>query len=166
MKFDRSLIERFDTDADVPARAIEGLTREELLWKPMPADAAMLGLWSIQELIVHLMDSHVFAATRMRRIAAEDRPLLIGYDENAFVEKLHYHDTDVQTAAEVFRHTQRLTANMLRQLPDESFDRVGIHNEVGKITLGSLVPSYIKHVEHHMMFLRAKRKSLGKPLAW
>lgn len=33
---DRTLIDRFEADADVPAGAIEGLTREDLLAVPVP----------------------------------------------------------------------------------------------------------------------------------
>jgi hypothetical protein len=157
---DRTLIDRFDADADVPARAIEGLTREDLHASP-PSNA---GKWSIQQLIVHLMDSHVTAAWRMRRIIAEDNPLITAYDESAFVQRLGYEHTDTKAAAEIFRLTQRLTANLLRRLPDAAFARSGIHTERGKVTLGELVPDYINHLEHHMKFLRAKRTALGKPL--
>lgn len=156
---DRQLIDRFEADADVPARAIEGLSKSELLAHPVP------GTWSIQQLIVHLMDSHVTCFCRMRKIIAEDSPLLTAYDENAFVRSLHYEDTNAGTAAEIFRLTQRLMATMLRRLPDAAFDRIGIHTERGKVTLGELVPDYIRHLEHHMKFLREKRKALNKPLA-
>jgi len=156
---DRTLIDRFEADADVPARAIEGLTREEMLTFPVP------GTWSIQQLIVHLMDSHVTCMLRMRKIIAEDNPLLTAYDENAFVRRLQYEDTDAKAAAEIFRLTQRMMAGVLRKLPDSAFDRTGIHTERGKVTLGELVPDYIGHLEHHMKFLRAKRAAMGKPFA-
>lgn len=158
MRMDRTLIDRFEADADVPARAIEGLTREELLAFPVP------GTWSIQQLILHLMDSHLTCACRMRKIIAEDIPLLTGYDENAFVRNLRYEQTDVHLAVEIFRVVQRMMAGLLRQLPDSAFERTGIHTERGKVTLGELVPDYIQHLEHHMKFLRAKRAALGKPL--
>lgn len=156
---DRTLIDRFDADADVPARAIEGLSSQDLLAFPIP------GTWSVQQLIVHLMDSHVTCATRMRKIIAEDNPLLTSYDENAFVRSLRYEETDAKVAAEIFRLTQRMMANVLRQLPDSAFERTGVHTERGKVTLGELVPDYIQHLERHMKFLREKRIALGKPLA-
>lgn len=155
---DRTLIDRFDADADVPAKAIEGLTREDLLAFPVP------GTWSIQQLIVHLMDSHVTAAWRMRKILGEKNPLLTAYDENGFVKNCCYEQTDAKVAVEIFRLTQRMMADVLRQLPDSSFARTGIHTESGKVTLGGMVASYIQHLEHHMGFLREKRKALKKPL--
>jgi len=156
---DRKLIDRFEADADVPARAIEGLTREDLLAFPVPET------WSIQQLIVHLMDSHLTCVCRMRKIIAEDNPLLTAYDESAFVRHCKYEQTDAKHAVEIFRLVQRMAANMLRQLPDEAFQRTGIHTQRGKVTLAQLVPDYIQHLEHHMKFLREKRNALGKPLS-
>lgn len=157
---DRSLIDRFAADADVPLRAIEGLTKQDLLAVPVP------GKWSIQQLIVHLMDSHVTAAWRMRKIIAEENPLITAYDESRFVERLQYDATDAKMAAEIFRLVQRMTADVLRALPDDAFKRTGIHTENGKVTLESMLNGYIGHVDHHMKFLRDKRKALGKPLSW
>lgn len=112
------------------------------------------------------MDSHLTMACRMRKIIAEDNPLLTAYDESAFVRSLYYDKTDAKTAAEIFRLVQRMMAHVLRQLPDSAFQRSGIHTERGKVSLGEFVPDYIQHVEHHMKFLREKRKALGKPLTW
>jgi hypothetical protein len=38
-----------------------------------------------------------------------------------------------------------------------------VHNERGKLTLPQMVAGYIDHLEHHLRFLREKRKALGKP---
>jgi hypothetical protein len=57
-----------------------------------------------------------------------------------------------------------MTAIILRNLPDEAYERIGTHNERGKLTLGEMVTMYVQHVEHHLGFLRHKRQLLGKPL--
>ena len=62
---DRQLIERFAAGAEMPGKAIKGLSAKELNWKPTDKS---LGAWTIQQLIVHLMESHMIAADRMRRI--------------------------------------------------------------------------------------------------
>jgi hypothetical protein len=160
MLMDRSLIDRYAADADVPLRAIAGLSREDLLAVPVP------GKWSIQQLIVHLMDSHVTAACRMRKIIAEDNPLITAYDESRFAARLCYETTDAQTAGEIFRLVQGMMAGVLRQLPDEAFQRTGVHTETGEVVLASMVRGCIEHLEHHMMFLREKRTALGKQLTW
>ena len=157
---DRKLIDEFAARADVPARAIKGLTPKELNSHPVP------GTWSIQQIIVHLMDSHLIGSDRMKRMIAEDNPTIIAYDETQFSKNLHYDKLDAGMAAEAFRINQLLTAELLRHLPDAAFERAGMHSERGRITVGTLVKDYTGHVDHHMKFLRQKRTALGKPLDW
>lgn len=138
--------------------AIVGLTPDEMRQRPGP------GAWSIHELVVHVMDSDLVCVHRMRRIIAEDKPLLLAYDENKFIERLAYHETDVHAAAEAYRTAREVMAPTLRRLPSEAFDRQGVHNERGLVTLREMVDLYVWHVDHHLQFLRDKRVRLGKPL--
>jgi hypothetical protein len=154
---DRSLIERYAAGASVPGEAIRGLTTAELNAFPVP------GTWSIQQIIIHLMDSDLIGADRMKRVAAENTmPQLIGYDETAFAKNLSYDKLDPAQACEVFRLNRLLTATVLRNLPDAAFERAGMHSERGRETLAHLVKDYAEHLEHHMKFLRDKRRLLGK----
>jgi hypothetical protein len=153
---DRSLIERYIAGASVPGEAIRGLTAAELNAFPIP------GTWSIQQIIIHLMDSDLIGSDRMKRVAAENMPQLIGYDETAFAKNLHYEKLDPAQACEVFRLNRLLTATVLRHLHDTAFERAGMHSERGRETLAELVESYADHLDHHMKFLREKRSLLGK----
>ena len=155
---DRELIEKYAAGADVPARAIEGLSREQLLAFPVP------GTWSIQQIVLHMMDSDLIASDRMKRVAAEDHPTLVGYNETAFAKTLAYDQIPAQDACEVFRLNRRITAELLRRLPDAAFKRTGLHTERGEESLEHLVTGYTDHLEHHLKFIREKRKLLGKPL--
>jgi uncharacterized damage-inducible protein DinB len=154
----RQLIERYAAGADVPAQSIEGLSRQDLLAFPVP------GTWSIQQIILHLMDSDLIASDRMKRVAAEDHPTLVGYNETAFAKTLAYDQVSAQEAAEVFRLNRRITAELLRRLPDTAFARTGLHTERGEVSLENLLETYTQHVDHHLKFIREKRKLLGKPL--
>ncbi len=156
---DRSWIERYATGANVPGEAIRGLSAADLNAFPVP------GTWSIQQIILHLMDSDLIGSDRMKRVIAENNPQLIGYDETAFSKHLFYEKLDPAQACEVFRLNRILTAVILRNLPDGTFARTGMHSERGKETLEDLVVGYAEHLEHHMKFLKEKRRLLGKPLA-
>ena len=154
----RELIEKYAAGADVPAKAIAGLERADLLAFPVP------GTWSIQQIILHLMDSDLIASDRMKRVAAEDQPTLVGYNETAFGNRLGYEHLSARDAAEIFRLNRLMTAEILRRLPPAAFQRTGQHSEQGKVTLEQLLTTYIEHVDHHLKFIREKRKLLGKPL--
>ncbi|MGD9722985.1 MAG: DinB family protein [Pirellulales bacterium] len=154
---DRALIEQYAAGATQPAEAIAGLAREELNAFPVP------GTWSIQQIVVHLMDSDLIGADRMKRVAAEDKPpTLIGYDESAFARGLFYDQLDPRLACEVFEKNRLLTAEVLRRLPAAAFERTGNHNEHGTMTLAELLENYVGHLNHHLKFIREKRKLLGR----
>lgn len=155
---DRTLIDRFERGGAILRGAIEGLNEDDLRAKPGP------GAWSIRELVIHVLDSDLVAHDRMRRIAAMPKPLLIGYDENAYIATLPYDALDLNVVCDVFEGTRKLTAQMLRALPDEAFAREGVHNERGIVTLEQLVADYAWHLEHHMEFARKKRERIGKPM--
>ena len=156
---DQALIDQYTAGAGKLGQAIKGLSQQELTAFPVP------GTWSIQQIVLHVMDSDLIAADRMKRVAAEEKPpTLIGYDESAFARNLFYHELDVRTACEVFEKNRQLTGEILRRLPKEAFARKGHHNEHGDLTLAELLKMYVDHLEHHLKFIREKRKLLGKPL--
>jgi len=156
------LIEHFARGGEQLALAIRGLDREDILVKP-PGDANV-GLWSIQEVLVHLQDADLIAADRMRRIIAEDNPTLIGFDETRFAKNLFYEEHDANDAVTLVDVCRRQLARVLRKLPDSAFDRAGTHNERGRLTLGEMLKSYHQHLEHHLGFIRKKRAWMGKEM--
>jgi hypothetical protein len=155
---DMTLIDQYARGDSALAQAIQGLTRADLLATPVP------GTWTLQQIVIHLMDSDLIGSDRMKRVIAEENPILIGYDEAAFSRQLHYDKQDAAAAAEIFRLNRQLTAVILRNVPPAAFARVGTHNERGKVSLGDLVATYVAHLEHHLTFIRHKRQLLGKPL--
>jgi hypothetical protein len=156
---DRTLIDRYAADAPKLRASIAGLSRAELNAFPVP------GTWSIQQIVVHMMDSDLIGSDRMKRVAVETKPpTLIGYDESAFAGGLFYDQVDPQAACDVFEKNRQLTADVLRRLPDAAYQRIGHHNEHGEMTLAELVKNYVGHLEHHLKFIHQKRELLGKPL--
>jgi uncharacterized damage-inducible protein DinB len=156
MSFDRTLIDEYERGGEVLRRGIAGLSRDDLLAHPIA------GTWSIQQIVLHLMDSDLIWTDRAKRVIAEENPVLIGYDESKFAANLHYDQQSADSAVTIFDLNRRLFATVLRKLPEAAFERTGTHNEVGKVVLGSMVRRITDHVEHHMKFLREKRAKLGK----
>jgi len=155
----RELIEQYAAGGEKLRRAVAGLTQEELRARPSP------GAWSVLEVIVHLADSDAISIDRMKRILTEDNPPLLYANETAYVERLQTHEQDLEDALVLFEVGRRQWARVLRRLPDEAFLREGTHNRRGKVTLGEMVASYVKHVDEHLEFVIGKRVNLGKPLA-
>jgi len=119
------------------------------------------GEWSVMENAVHLLDSDLASTHRMRRIVAEENPLLVSYDENAFIAKLPSSQANLAEVLDTFDANRRFTARWLRTLPVEAFARTGIHTQRGKVTLLQIVEIYANHVDHHLKFVAEKRRNLG-----
>jgi uncharacterized damage-inducible protein DinB len=154
-----ALVERFVAGGPELARSIAGLSRMELNAFPVA------GTWSIQQIVLHMLDSDLIGCDRMKRVIAEDKPLLIGYNETQFGQRLFYEELETELACGIFTDNRRLTGEILRRVPAETWKRIGIHSEKGAVTLLDLVEGYIEHWEHHRKFIHYKRGLLGKPLA-
>ena len=136
-------------------RVVVGMTREHLTARPI------FGKWSTLEVVVHLADSEVAWCHRMMRVIAEDRPLLIGYDETRLAERLGYHDSEVEEELELFDRLRTQMAKILRRLPSDAWSRQGVHNERGLIRLDEMVRVESEHVLHHISQIKAKRQAMG-----
>jgi hypothetical protein len=157
-----ALIEHYANGAEKLRQAIRGLTPEDLPCVP-PADAKV-GLWSIQQVIVHLLDSDLVASDRMKRVIAEDNPTLIGFDETKFAENLFYEEQPAEEAAALLEMNRKLMSRVLRKLPASASGRIGTHNQRGRLTLEQLLQGAVDHIEHHLKFIHAKRAWMGKEL--
>lgn len=153
-----SAIDEYEAGSTRPYRWLANLTPSEIDSHPVA------NTWSIREVVVHILDSDLAATHRMRRIAAEETPLLIAYDETAFAKNLRYDAANLTVVTELFAMNRKFTAEFLRSLPGEAFARVGVHNQRGKVTLGEMIGMYVNHLSHHEKFVMAKRAALGKAL--
>lgn len=146
------VIARYERGGTDLRAAVAGLTQAQLLMRPVA------GTWSIQQIVIHLMDSDLIGTDRMKRIIAEESPpTLVGYNESLFADRLSYDLQPVEDAVTVFDLNRRLFARVLRKLPPAAFERAGTHTEAGHVTLGWMLPHYVEHLEHHLGFIHRKR---------
>ena len=152
----RSIIDEYEAGADKLIKATAGMTPADLSAAPIP------GKWSTHQVVVHLADAESAFADRIRRIVAEDEPLLLAWDENKFVQRLHYEAQSATDAVELIALTRRQITRILRVLPDADFYRVGRHSERGPQTIIDVLGYAVPHLDHHLKFVAEKRKALGK----
>lgn len=155
-------IDAYAAGGDNLAQAIRGLTREDMLCVP-PADAGV-GLWSIQQVVLHVADSEMVFADRMKRVIAEDNPTLLAFDENKWARSLRYDDQSAEDAAAIVELTRRQMTRILRSLPESAMARHGTHSSAGRQTLAEIVAKAADHLEHHVKFVHRKRAAMGKEM--
>jgi uncharacterized damage-inducible protein DinB len=154
-----AVLDHYEAGGEKLRGAVSGLTREDMIWKP--TDPA-LGLWSIQQIVMHMLDADLIWCARMKSIIAEENPRILGYDESKFAQRLLNDERDAQSALQLFDLNRRQFTRALRKLPESAFSRTGQHSERGAITLGQSLQYMVEHVDHHVGFIRRKRDKLGK----
>lgn len=152
-----ALIDNYLAGPGLLRKAVAGMSPQQLLARPVP------GKWSTLEVICHLADFDPILADRMKRVLAEEKPTLLGADENRFAAALAYHERDLEEELTIIERTRSQMARILRQQPDSVLARVGVHNERGPRTLEQLLTTATNHIPHHLQFISAKRQALGLP---
>jgi uncharacterized damage-inducible protein DinB len=149
------LIDAYVSSLPALRRAVADLSPQQLQARPVP------GKWSTLEVVCHLVDSEQAWCHRMKRVIAEDRPLLIGYDESRFTAALDYHQNNLEEELTLLERMRRQMARILRALPEAAWSRTCVHNERGLMTLAEMVQSEAEHVPHHLKHILEKRQAMG-----
>jgi hypothetical protein len=141
-----------------PVTVQEALVPEvrELVWAAGPdlRSRPAPGEWSVAELVGHLLDSEIVTAARYRWILAHDRPSLIGYDQDLWVERLRHRDDDPEEMLVLLDALRRANIGLwARTSPDERA-RVGIHAERGPESFDLLFRLSAGHGSFHMAQMR------------
>jgi len=139
-------------------RVVTDLSQQQLQARPVP------GKWSTFEVVCHLVDSEQAWCHRMKRVLAEEKPLLIGYDETRFTAALLYHEHELEEELTLLEGMRRQMARILGGLPESIWARTCIHSERGLMTLEEMLRAEIEHIPHHIVHINDKRRALGLPV--
>lgn len=137
------------------AKAIRGLDERELARRPAP------GKWSIKEVIAHLADGEVIVGSRVRMVAAMERPQLVGYDQDAFVDRLGVDQVDTKHLLAAFDAARALNVALYKRLPKTAFGRVGLHTERGEESVAAMLAMYAGHDVIHEQQIAQMREALA-----
>jgi hypothetical protein len=137
------LLRRYREGPAVLADAVAGLSDRMLDFKP--AD----GGFSPREVVHHTADSEMTAAVRLRRLIAEERPTITGYDPDLFAARLHYSTRPLQPSLDAIRSARESTASILDALSDEDWERAGTHSEIGEYSMDTWLEINAAHCHEH-----------------
>ncbi len=146
-----------ETQRKAPKRLkklLKGLSEKQLARRPAPEK------WSIKEIVAHLADGEVIMGSRIRFVAAQDRPPLPGYDQDLFVENLGVHEVKTKDLLRAFAMARKLNVQLLDRLPEEALDRTGMHAERGEESIRTMITMYAGHDIIHEEQVRAAREAL------
>ena len=149
------LIERYRAGSAAVEEAIAGITDAELDRRP-----AGEGEWTAREVIHHLADSESMAYIRLRRLIAEDDPLIQGYDEPEWARRLHY-DRPIEPSLAVLKAVRGASLQLLESITDAEWARTGTHTESGPYSVDAWLSTYSAHPQDHANQIRRARAPLG-----
>jgi hypothetical protein len=151
----KKLVAQYRHGYEAVAEALLKLTPEELDAKPGP------GKWSVREIVHHLADSEMIAASRLRYLLAQDRPTIHGYDQDEFARRLYY-DRPHEVSLELFRLVRESTVEILERLTPAEWIREGTHTEVGPYGVEGWLKTYAAHAHKHATQIQVARGAAKK----
>ena len=143
------LITRYRGGYDAVAEALDGITEDEL-------DSSAEGEWTPRQIVHHLADSEMMSAIRIRRLLTEAEPVIHGYDEVSFAEKLT-EDRPIEPSLQAMRWARETSAQLLDRMTEEDWQIEGTHTESGRYTTGDWLKIYAAHAHEHAAQIRRAR---------
>ena len=145
----KALIRRYRDGHRAVVEALEGVSNEEL-------DRSAGDEWTPRMIAHHHADSEMMSAIRLRRLIAEDNPVIHGYDEVAFARALTS-DRPIEPSLEAMRWARESTAQILERLSEDDWRRSGTHSESGPYSVEGWLQIYAKHGHDHAEQIKRSR---------
>ena len=121
--------------------------------------------WSVHQVAQHLADSELVGAFRYRMVLAHEQPMLPGYDQDLWAERLDYAKSDLETSLGDFATLRRANLRLLERATPEDRRRVMRHAERGDETIEQMVRTYAGHDVVHLRQIARIRVAIGAPPA-
>jgi nuclear transport factor 2 (NTF2) superfamily protein len=137
------LIRRYELGPGLLRAALEKAPREAHKWRPAE------NKWSIHEIVCHCADAETNAAMRIRYLVAEDKPVIVGYDQDRWAKEFVYRAANLYTALGVVEAVRAHTADLLRRLSAAAWLSTGTHTESGAYSADDWLKVYAEHLEKH-----------------
>ena len=97
------------------------------------------GKWSVIQVLQHLADSDLVFAFRLRMILTDEKPPIQAYDQDAWARTFRYGDVPLEVTLGQLGGLRTANIHVLRRVPPEQLERVGLHSERGPESAGFLL---------------------------
>jgi len=146
-----ALIEQYRRGHAEVVQALEAVTAGELDRRRAPTE------WSIREVVHHLADSEIIAALRLRRLLAEESPMIQSFDQEAYARQLRYDSRPIAAALRMIEVARATTLELLAEIAEAEWQRAGIHDERGRYTIERWLELNANHAHEHAEQIRRIR---------
>lgn len=133
---------------DQVRQLVAGLSEQQLRFRPSPEE------WSIKEVMAHLRDTTDLAQYRLRRILTEDNPLLPAFEPDKTARERNYMENPADQILPAFQERRRQLLEALRGLREADWQRTGVREGLGQMTLSEVVERMAEHDLNHLEQMR------------
>ena len=126
------------------ARAVVEEAGPHLRTRPEPRE------WSVLLCLAHIADAELVMAGRYRWVLAHDRPELIGYDQDRWVDTLHGDDEDPEALLGQYAQLRAGNVALWRRSTEVDRARVAVHRERGEESYDLMFRMLAGHDRVHM----------------
>jgi len=138
--------------------ALAGISGEELRFTLGPEH------WSIHENVIHLADTEIVYAARLRYLLAEPAKIPESFAGFQWSRALDYRSQSLAGALAFFGAIRAATTALLKTLPPGAWDKVGLHweqqaaePELRTLTVAQAVELFADHVHYHLRTIAKRR---------
>ena len=149
----KELIQEYSLGYEMLRKVIEGLSEDEFRYKPAPDK------WSIHQILIHVTDAEISATSRLKKVLAEEEPILISFDQNAWVNNLEYDLLDREQYLLLFKLLRSSMQTILDNLTNEQCERVGVYVDQERFTFKELLEFRVQHVRGHLAQIERVKKA-------
>lgn len=111
------------------------------------------GSWDVETLIHHIADSHMHGFIRTKLVLTEDHPHVSTFSQDDWVNTLD-NKAPLEYSLELIDGMHKRWAILLRELPEEAFERTFSHPEEGEGRLADIVAKMAWHGNHHLEHIK------------
>lgn len=121
------------------------------------------GEWSVLELLGHMLDAEIISSARYRWVIAEDRPPLVAYDQDLWVDALGYNDADPAELLATFDSLRAANIALWRRSTAAQRARDGLHAERGPESFELMFRLLAGHGRFHIDQMRRTLDAVSAP---
>lgn len=155
MLFLAEAIAKLSAVPDQLEQLAQGLSEEQLSWKPSP------DVFSVRENIIHLRDIDIEGyEQRVRLILTEQCPVLQDVNGAALARERNYNVQPIAPAMADLRHSRQTSIERLASCSEDDLKRVAEMQGIGKLELRGLLQLWMQHDAEHLGDLQELRRTL------
>jgi hypothetical protein len=142
------LIEKIRQLPDKVEALVVDVPASELVMSYLP------GEWSIAQNVHHLADAHMNAFFRFKRILIGGQPEIFHFDQKNWARTMEATTQDVEDSLMILHGLHRRWCHLMESIGEAEWDKYGIHDQAGMVTLEDVLLAYANHGDAHLKQIR------------